>query len=333
MNQTLLPLMLTGAVFAVVVAAAFIWGQRRPAGAASLEARTASPQTWTHVSSAGSDGETPPLAAEARAVTIDSPEPAGGDSDGASLEIRLPVTTPDCAALGLRLGGGCGSPRDPLGQLEQLSIQSLDSPIQIVMHLEGKGPLDLSQTGSDGSSRPREWTLIQGAPAAQLEIDCQSKDRLLLAGPEGSAAATCGRFGPEYSLRAGYGHRAGPRLHLNGVHWLKARLLGNSGTATIAEGEMTLDGRVQPVNPPEPAAVEIQAEPPHFVALDIDVPRPDAPPHVSLRTRRAATVAGGGQQLPTWIETHPEIAYLVIGAVAGSFLTALIDFLVARWRR
>lgn len=267
-------------------------------------------------------------------MTLESPERPGVDGANASLEISLPVAARDCARLSSRLGGGCDGAGGPLEQQpEILSVQSLTSPLQAVMHLEGRGSFDISHAGSGGGARPTEWTLVQHAAAARVEIGCQPGDRLLLVGTRGSARATCGRFGPEYSLRTTVERRSSPHLHLNGVHWLRAHLLGDAGTATVEEGELILRGRVEPVSSPEPEEVAFRAEAPHLVTLDVDAPRPDAPPHVSLRTKRAAAATGDGHRLPTWIETHPEIAYLVIGALAGIFLTAVFDHLVTWWRR
>jgi hypothetical protein len=212
-----------------------------------------------------------------------------------------------------------------------MTIASLDAPLQGTMRLKGSGSFELSQSGSAGNPRPTEWTVAEQAATATLAISCNPGNRLLIAGAMGSATVGCGHLESEYSLRVVVERRSPPHLNLHGIHWLHAHLLGETASATVEEGTLVLGGQEESIRLPEPEQISVSGKPPHPVSLDVD-DRRSAAPHISMRTELAASAGGGGHALPTWIESHPEIAYLVIGAIAGSFLTALFDFLVTVWR-
>lgn len=320
---------LSGAGLALVVGAAVLFGRHRPDAEATLQARLPAPQTWTHLSSARAPKEGDPFQAEFRAVFLDPPQAVAAAGKTNTITVRLPVSAGDCAALEKEFGGGCGRTARPPAQPGAFSAQSLGEPLQGVMQIEGSGPFDLSQSGAEGSSQPTEWTLAEQEPATVLEIVCDPGNQLLLAEGGSSETVTCSRLGPEYALATNVGSSSPLHIHLNGVHWMHMHLVGDAAKTTIGEGRLILDGKEEAVHPPEPKRITVRGAAPHTVHLRVDYPRSGAL-HTSVTTELAATAEGAGHELPTWLDRHSEASYLVIGAIAGIFLTAVFE-LAAKW--
>lgn len=305
---------------------AIFLGRQRPDASASLRASLPAPQTWTRVSSASTE-ETGPLTAEFRSLVLASPQAGAVSGNTSILALRVPVPTGDCAKLEGRLGGSCGQDAQPSTDSE-IAIQSLDSPLQGSMALEGTGPFEMSQSGAGGAAQPSEWTLVEEAPKATLAFECRPGNRLLLAAGGKSAAATCARLGAEYELDVVVPHDQPPHLHLFGVHALEAEVHGKVVTAAVEEGQLVLDRETHPLAASEPQEFSIRSKTPHSVALEVRDLRSGAT-HISAHTDLASAAEGAGYMLPTRFEASPEIFWLVIGLFAGSFLTACFEYLLA----
>jgi hypothetical protein len=245
--------------------------------------------------------------------------------------IHLVVAPPECQALLHEFGGTCGADRAPprtSGELE-LSLMRPGTTMSADFWLAEPGTVELAETGPPtGLGIPTGWTVESDSQTTQVDLFCGGSTVVISARSENSVQ--CAIRGADYVLPVESDEGVQPSLSLSGVSSLNADLEGVSAGMTVGEGELSREGEFETLASAKPLEVELRGSRGHPVVMAAHSQAGSGEFTLAMSAAQAHTIEWEGEDhTRSRLDRQPELAYALLGVLAGFFLVALADFAYA----
>lgn len=245
--------------------------------------------------------------------------------------IDIVVAPTECRALLREFGGRCGGQSAPLhtsGEVE-VSMMRPGTEMSADFWLSHPRTDELAETGPlTEQGVPTGWTLESDSQTTQVDLFCGESTLVISARHE--KAVQCAFGGADYVLPIRSDEDVQPALSLTEVSSLNAELEGVSAGMTVGEGELSREGEFETLASAEPLEVELRGSQNHSVQVSA---------HSQIESGEfSLTMSAANAQAIEWededhtqsrLDRQPELAYALLGVLAGFILVALANFVFA----
>lgn len=245
-----------------------------------------------------------------------------------TLLIHVVVAPGECQTLLQRLGGVCGgrsAPPHTPGEVE-LSMARPGTAMSADFWLSHPGTVELAETGPlTEQGVPTGWTLESESQTTQVDLFCG--ESTLVISTRRATAVRCAFGGADYVLQIQSDEDFQPSLGLTDVSSLNAELQGVSADMTVDEGELSREGEFETLASAVPLEVGLRGSLVN-VAAHSQVDSGEFSLTMSTANANAIKWEGNDHTLSR-LDRQPELAYALLGVLAGFILVAFADFMFA----
>jgi hypothetical protein len=192
--------------------------------------------------------------------------------------------------------------------------------------LSHPGTVELAETGPlTEQGVPTGWTLESESRTTQVDLFCGGSTLVISARNE--KAVQCAFGGADYFLPIRSDENIQPSLGLVDVSSLDAELKGTSAAMTVGEGELSRQGDFETLASAEPLKIALQGSQSHPVEVAAHSQGESGEFSLAMSAAHARAIEWEGEDhTQSRLDRQPELAYALLGVLAGFILVAFADF-------
>jgi hypothetical protein len=193
--------------------------------------------------------------------------------------------------------------------------------------LSHPGTVELTETGPlTEQGVPTGWTLESESQTTQVDLFCGESTLVISARHE--KVVQCAFGGADYSLPIRSDEDIQPSLDLIDVSSLDAELRGTSAAMTVGEGELSREGDFETLASAEPLEIGLQGAQGRPVEVAAHSQGESGEFSLAMSAAQARAVEWEGEDhTRSRLDRQPELAYALLGVLAGFILIAFADFI------
>ncbi len=242
--------------------------------------------------------------------------------------IHVVVAPAECRILLQAFGGVCGGQSAPprtSGEVE-LSMLPPGTAMSADVWLSDPGTIELAEAGPlTEQGVPTGWTLESESQTTQVDLFCGGST--LVISVQHEKAVQCAFGGADYVLPIRSDEDVQPALGLTEVSSFNAELQGISAVMTVGEGELSREGELETLASAEPLEIGLQGSQGNPVKVAAHSQGESGEFSLAMSAAHARAINWEGEDhTRSRLDRQPELAYALLGVLAGFMLVALADF-------
>jgi hypothetical protein len=243
--------------------------------------------------------------------------------------IHVVVAPAECHILLEAFGGECGgrsAPPRTSGEVE-LSMMTPGTVMSADFWLSDPGKIEMATAGPlTQQGVPTGWTLESDSQTTQVDLFCGESTLVIAARQE--KAVQCAFGGAHYVLPIRSDEDVQPTVGLGEVSSFNADLEGRSALMTVGEGELSREGEFETLASAKPLDIGLQGSQGNPVEVAAHAQGGAGQFSLAMSAAHAQAISWEGEDhTRSRLDRQPELAYALLGVLAGFALVALADFL------
>jgi hypothetical protein len=332
--------LLAGGGFVIVLLFCFLKSHSHPPINTSLSSAAPAPGMPVTISGlTQTEDSEPPFEADVGSFSItqlpSKPIPEAKRKAG-KVTLLLPIPSSSCKPLRRVLGGRCeGEAPVPSGEPEGIEVKPLRPSTAMSMQLQPKDGNVVQLTQSTPATEqpiPTAWAVRTDAAETEVTFGCATPMPLLVAVPPHRQRVMCAPGKAVFRLAVQPRRPTAPIIFINDVGRIEANLNGRKARVGVLHGALHV-GDNQPALEEGKGGAQVEIASDRQSGVDAVLEDSDRSKVASLTfsSKEASTVTVGGvNQIPSWLDRHEGLHYLLLGLAGGALAATLIDYLAKR---